>query len=74
MTIDRTVNVPCTDEGLMSYLQMYSTDVCYALFRWDVALGKNCSCVWLFWCSGICCTGQRATVQRESELGVRGPE
>ncbi len=32
--------------------------------------GKNCSCVWLFWCSVIC----RATVQRESDLGVRGSE
>ncbi len=27
--------------------------------------------VWLFWCSVICSAGQRATVQRESELGVR---
>ncbi len=25
--------VLCTDEGLMSYLQMYSTVVCYVLFR-----------------------------------------
>ncbi len=36
--------------------------------------GKNCSCVWLFWCSVICSAGQSASVQRESELGVRGPE
>ncbi len=36
--------------------------------------GKNCSRVWLFWCSVICSASQRATVQRESELGVRGPE
>ncbi len=34
--------------------------------------GKNCSCVWLFCCSVFCSAGQRATVQRESELGVRG--
>ncbi len=32
--------VLCTDEGLMSYLQMYST-VCYVLFRWDTAWGKK---------------------------------
>ncbi len=30
-----------TDEGLMSYLQMYSTDVCYVLIRWDMAWGKT---------------------------------
>ncbi len=24
----------------MSYLQMYSTGVCYVLFRWDMAWGK----------------------------------
>ncbi len=62
----------CTDEGLMSYLQTYSTGVCCVLFRWDMAWGKNCSCVWLFWCSVICSAGQRAT--REGGLGVRGPE
>ncbi len=33
------VCVLCTDEGLMSYLQMYSTVVCYVLFRWDIASG-----------------------------------
>ncbi len=48
---------------------MYSTGVCYVLFRWPG--GRNCYCVWLFWCSVICSAGQRATVQRESELGVR---
>ncbi len=69
MTIDRTVNV---QEGL-SYLQMYSTGVCYVLFKWDTAWGGGCTCVWLFWCSVLCSTGQKATVQRESELGVRGP-
>ncbi len=56
----------CTDEGLISYLQMYSTGVCYVLFRWDMAWGGG-------GCSVLCSTGQRATVQRESELGVRGP-
>ncbi len=35
--------VLCTDEGLMSYLQMYSTVVCYVLFRWNIAsVGGNC--------------------------------
>ncbi len=37
-----------------------------------MAWEKNCSCVWLFWRSVICSAGQRATVQRASELGVRG--
>ncbi len=64
----------CTDEGLKSYLQMHSTGVCCVLFMWDMASGKNCSCVWLFWCSVICSAGQRATVQREGGLGVRSPE
>ncbi len=32
--------VLCTDEGLMSYLQMYSTG-CVVLFRWDMAWGKT---------------------------------
>ncbi len=31
----------CTDEGLMSYLQMYSTGVSYGLFRWDMAWGNK---------------------------------
>ncbi len=65
--------VPCTDEGLMSYLQMYSPGVCYVV-QVGYGLGGDCSCVWLFWCSVLCSAGQRATVQRESELGVRGPE
>ncbi len=33
--------VLCTDEGLMSYLQMYSPRVCYVLFRWAMARGKT---------------------------------
>ncbi len=32
------------------------------------------STIILFWCSVLCSAGQRATVQREIELGVRGPE
>ncbi len=52
---------------------MYSTGVC-CVVQVGYGLGKNCSCVWLFWCSVICSAGQRATVQRERELGVRGPE
>ncbi len=48
ITIDRTVNFLCTDEGLMSYLQMYSTGVCYVLFRWDMAWGRK-----LFLCLAV---------------------
>ncbi len=33
--------VLCTDERLMSYLQMFSTGVCYELFWWDMAWGKK---------------------------------
>ncbi len=32
----------------MSYLQMYSTGVCYVLFRWDMAWGKK-----LFLCLAV---------------------
>ncbi len=28
-----------TEEGLLSCIQMYSTGVCYVLFRWDMARG-----------------------------------
>ncbi len=34
-------------EGLMSYLQMYSTEVCYVLFRWDMAWGKTLLCLFV---------------------------
>ncbi len=74
MTIDRTecADVLCTDEGSMSYLQMYSTGVCYVLFRWDMVWrGKLFLCLVVL---VLCSAGKRATVQRESELGVRGPE
>ncbi len=67
-----------TEEGLLRCVQMSSTEVCYVLFRWDMARGGggggDCSCVWLFWCTVLCSAGQRATVQRESGLGVRDPE
>ncbi len=49
--------VLCTDEGLMSYLQMYSTGVCYVLFRWDTAWGKKiflCLAVFVL-CDLLCC-------------------
>ncbi len=61
-------------EDLLSCTQMSSTEVC-CVVQVGYGLGekKNCSRVW-FWCSVICSAGQRATVQRESELGVRGPE
>ncbi len=52
MSIDRTVNVHVSYEGLMSYLQMYSTGVCYVLFRWDMAWGKK-----LFLCLAVLVLG-----------------
>ncbi len=36
--------------------------------------GRNCFCVWSFWCSELCIVDQTATVQRGSVLDVRGPE
>ncbi len=42
---------------------------------WDGLLGgRNCSCVWSFWCSELCSVDQTVTVQRENVLDVRGPE
>ncbi len=42
---------------------------------WDGLLGgRNCSCVWSFWCSELCSVDQTAAVQRGSVLDVRGPE
>ncbi len=36
--------------------------------------GRNCFCVWSFWCSELCIVDQTATAQRGSVLDVRGPE
>ncbi len=65
--------------GVLCVVQVgYVTDVQYwgvlCVVQVGYGLGINCSCVCLFLCSVICSAGQRATVQRESELGVRGPE
>ncbi len=39
---------------------------------WDGLLGqRNCFCVWLFWCSGLCSVDQTVTVQRGSVLDMR---
>ncbi len=50
MSIDRTVNVHVSyvQMKVRSYLQMYSTGVCYVLFRWDTAWGKK-----LFLCLAV---------------------
>ncbi len=36
--------------------------------------GRNCSCVWPFWCSELCSLDQMVTVQRGSVIDVRDPE
>ncbi len=36
--------------------------------------GRNCFCVWSFWCSELCSVDQTGTVQRVSVLYVRDPE
>ncbi len=41
--------------------------------RWS-AWGRNCFCVWSFWCSELCSVDQTVTVQRGSVLDVKGPE
>ncbi len=42
---------------------------------WDgLPEGRNCFCVWSFWCSALCSVDQMVTVQRGSVLDVRGPE
>ncbi len=42
---------------------------------WDgLPEGRNCSCVWSFWCSELCSVDQTVTVQRESVLDERGPK
>ncbi len=47
----------------------------YVSCSWDGLLeGRNCSCVWTFWCSDLCSLDQTVTVQRGSVLDVRGPE
>jgi len=57
---------------------MYNSVVCSTFnvkCSWDGLLeGRNCSCVWLFWCSELCKVDQTVTVQRGSVLDVRGPE
>ncbi len=41
---------------------------------WDgLPKGRNCFCVWSFWCSELCSVDQMVTVQRGS-VDVRGPE
>ncbi len=41
---------------------------------WDgLPEGRNCSCVWSFWCSELCSVDQTVTVQRGSVLDVIFP-
>ncbi len=57
---------------------MYNSVVCSTFnvkCSWDgLPEGRNCSCVWSFWCSELCSVDQTVTVQRGSVLNVRGPE
>ncbi len=53
----------------MSYLQYWGV-LCVV----KVGYGQGVKTGWLLWCSVLCSAGQMATVQREIELGVRGPE
>ncbi len=41
--------------------------------RW-LPEGRNCFCVWSFWCSELCSVDQMGAVQRGGVLDVRGPE
>ncbi len=71
MTIDRTVNV---DVYILRFDELF-TDVqdWGVLCVIQVGYGLGVKTV-LVSGSVLCSAGQRATVQRESELGVRGPE
>ncbi len=55
---------------------MYNSVVCSTFnvnCSWDGLLeGRNCFCVWSFWCSELCSVDQTVTVQRRSVLDVRG--
>ncbi len=53
-----------TDEGLMSYLQMYSTEVCYVLFRWNMAWGEK---LFVSGCFGAQCSVAPARGQQLKE-------
>ncbi len=44
---------------------------CQVFMRW-LPEGRNCSCVWSFWCSELCSVDQTVTVQRGSVLDVKG--
>ncbi len=54
---------------------LYNSAVCatfYVKCSWDgLHEGRNCSCIWLFWCSELCIVDQTVTVQRRSVLDVR---
>ncbi len=51
----------------MSYLQMYSTGVCYVLFRWDMAWGGGVKTVLVSGCFGAQCSVAPARGQQFNE-------
>ncbi len=51
----------------MSYLQMYSTEVCYVLFRWDMAWGGGVKTVLVSGCFGAQCSVAPARGQQFNE-------
>ncbi len=57
---------------VVTFDKLIGPNMCYILFRYNMAWGGGCSCFWLFWCFVLCSTGQRATIQIESGLVVRG--
>ncbi len=46
---------------------------CQVFMRW-IAWGRNCFCVWSFWCSELCSIDQTVIFKRGSVLNVKGPE
>ncbi len=57
------------------FKKKYNSVVCSTFnieCSWDgLPEGRNCFCVWLFWCSELCSVDQTVTVQRGSVLDVR---
>ncbi len=58
--------------------KLYNSVVCFMFSvkcsRDELLGGRNCFCVWSFWCSELCSVDQTATVQRGSVLDMRDPE
>ncbi len=54
---------------------MKKISVCGVKCSWDgLPEGRNCFCVWSFWCSELCSVDQTVIFKKGSVLDVKGPE